>query len=439
MSETKDGLIDNLVDINEYANKEVELFRKLIFHTKAFLTDLECILEMFNTVYPILKQQDNARNKYLDETSLKLDNITDNISNISEDKIINLTKEINNLTTALRKLDRANAMFRQNAIVILVSRYDRFLGAVFSLMLRAHPERLRSPDKTLCYEEILQLTSIEAAIGKFISKEVDQLLRLPHSEKIEYLDKQLKCGLKDGISCWPDFIELTECRHLFAHTGGLVTQQYLQICARNGVKLSEKVREGISIDITQSYFLKAYRCLYEIGVRIGQSVLRKVFPDNLSEADDSLVEIGYNLLTQEDWELAGIILDFALSIPRKLISSDADYRIYVVNRCIAYKWSGHQDKMLALLASVDWSAVGTRYLLPVTVLKDQYKDAEEIMSTMNGNDPIDENAFRTWPVFRDFRDTDYFKRAFKKLYRLDFVPSVETSPEEVRPELSLET
>ena len=87
--------------------------------------------------------------------------------------------------------------------------------------------------------------------------------------------------------------------------------------------------------------------------------------------------------------------------------------------------------MLALLDSIDWSAVSTKFLLPVAVLKEKYDKAERIMSAMDGRDPINEHAFRTWPVFRDFRRTEHFKRAFKKIYGRDYELLIETPTVEI--------
>ena len=75
--------------------------------------------------------------------------------------------------------------------------------------------------------------------------------------------------------------------------------------------------------------------------------------------------------------------------------------------------------MLDLLGTIDWSAVGQKYLLGISALKDEYDQAENIMSSID-KDIIDEENYRTWPVFSGFRKTKQFARAFKKIFEEDF-------------------
>ena len=60
------------------------------------------------------------------------------------------------------------------------------------------------------------------------------------------------------------------------------------------------------------------------------------------------------------------------------------------------------------------------------VLKEDYDQAENIMSSMDGEEPLNEEAFREWPIFKGFRETTQFKRAFKKIYNkpFDIAPEV---------------
>ena len=58
------------------------------------------------------------------------------------------------------------------------------------------------------------------------------------------------------------------------------------------------------------------------------------------------------------------------------------------------------------------------------MLKNEYPKAEALMLTMNGKEPIDEQGFRTWPLFLEFRETENFARAYKKIYKKDYEPII---------------
>jgi len=401
--------------------QDLPLPRRLIHTIEQFISDLESIKEMFEVVIPVLKQKDELRKNQINELFSSLDSFLKNDDNQDDnEKKEKFVLELIELLPTLRKLNRADLMFRQNALVMLVSRYDEFLADVLEIIFRANPDRLKSVDKTLTYEEILQLGSIEEALTKFVSKEVDKILREAHADHIRYIDKQLKLNIEQQIIYWPDLIELTERRNLFVHTGGRVSQQYIRACKSNNIKLEPKIEENKILSVNEEYFKNAYKCLFEIGIKVSQSVYRKLFPNELAEAEHSLnLTIGIRLLEREQWELANIVFDYALSIPVKLLFSDYDHKVYTINKCIALKWSGAEDKMNELLDSIDWGAYHPKFLLAVRVLKDEYDEAENIMTKM-GDQYILEGEYKGWPLFRDFRRSEQFRRAFKSIFKKDY-------------------
>ena len=412
--------------------KDTPLHLQLKYATDYFLSDLDCIMEMYETVVPVLEEKDKLRNRRIEEIMDSLKNWRSQNERPQKAELPKLMVEINELVDNVRKLDRANDLFRQNALVMVISRYDQFVAATFQNIFQATPDRLKSPDKTLSYEEILQLGSVTNAVDKFISKEIDSLLRESHAEHVNYIDKQMKIGLRESIKCWPTFIEITERRNLFVHTGGSVSQQYIRTCKSNGVILDEKLKEGALLDVSEDYLREAYKCLLEVSVKISQLVSRKLWPKEIETIDTALNDIGLEFLIREKWDLANIVFDFALSLPPKFISDDAQYKIFVINKCISLNWSGDKSSMLKLLDSIDWSSADSKFRLAVLVLRGDFKKAESIMSAMNGEDPITEHDFRTWPLFRDFRKSENFKRAFKKIYKKEYMlelPEIESTIE----------
>lgn len=393
----------------------VDFPQQLVFALEQFLIDLESIKEMFEVVTLRLKQDDKKRLGEIERSSKDIQNKV-----VSGDHAL---QEIIKIADTFRKIARADLIFRQNSLVMLVSKYDEFLSEILTTIFRNNPDRLKSPDKTLSYDEILQVKTIEEALSKFIAKEVDKIIRESHSEHIKYLDKQLKINLQQKIVSWKKFVELTERRNLFVHTGGRISRQYTCVCIANEIKLDNKVQENTILNVTDQYFEEAYECLFEIGFKIGQSVYRKLFSDRLEPIETSLNSVGVRLLEKGQWGLSKIIFDYGLSIPSKMLFSEEFHRLYMINKCIALKGSGDVDSMLKLLNSVDWSASHQRFILAGHVLKNEYDEAEKIMVDMPVR-YISEEYYRTWPLFQDFRNSEQFKRAFKILFRKDFIVEV---------------
>lgn len=406
--------------------KPMPLHMQLITKTEMFLNDLNCAREMFEVIVPTLNKMDDKRTKKIKETAKYFEAMKKDTPRKS--KIVDKIKTfvyIKSLIDTFKKMHRANDMFRCNSIVLLVAKFDEFLSDVLRVLFKSHPDQLKSSDKALTYEEILELESLDEVLDKFINKEIEKVLHPSHEEQLEYLDSRHKLGLKEHFTSWNNFIEITERRNLYAHTGGRVNRYYLRVCKEKDIKLESNIRENSYLPVTEHYFESAYKCIFELGARIGQSVLRRIFPDNLKEADRSLINnIGIPLEENKQWELAKIIFDFALAMPQKLISDDEYYKIFIINSCICLKQIGQKKEMCKLLESVDWSSANQKFLLAVHVLNNEYPKAEALMSTMNGKEPIDEEGFQTWPLFLEFRETENFTRAFKKIYKKDYEPII---------------
>lgn len=411
--------------------KRLSVDEKLIDDTERFATDLICAREMFKTIVPILRKLDDERRKKIEKNKEYLDHaVRKRGKKRPAFDFVKLALNIKSIVDEVRRLKRSDRFFRCNSIILLVSKYDEFLSRLLNSVLRANPDQLKSSEKTLSYGDIFGIKSVSEIINKFVNKEIEKVIRSSHEEQLEYIDNRLKLGLKEFFSSWDSFIEITERRNLYAHTGGNINSQYIITCKQHNIKISPELKEGSFLDVTDEYFESAYRCIFELGVRLGQSVLRRLFPKELKKADSLLNDrIGVDLLEHdEQWEVAKSIFDIALGMPPKLISNDNYHKLFIINSCICLKQLGQKKEMQELLNKIDWSSADSKFHLALYVLKEKYVEAEKSMSSMNGRVPIDEYQFRTWPIFREFRETKYFARAFKKIYNKDYVPKI---PEDI--------
>lgn len=316
---------------------------------------------MFKTVIPVLEKQNNARKSRLDKLNYKLESISpeDIKSNIeNKTKIIIMIKDLFN---TLKKLDRGLILFKNNIIITLVSRYDEYLANLIGLLLTLNPEPLYNPDKTLSLTEILELGSFERIRDKFIENEVERIIRESHSKHFEYLEKRLEIPLRKDLAIWPNFIELTQRRHLLAHCGGIVSSQYLKICLDNKIdlgKIDKKIKQGQKIRVSNKYIENSFLIINEIGFKLGQTIFRKRFDnkEDLERADSSLTNIGYHYLKQCNLEQASMIFEYGNNLQNKWISSDAYKKVFIINLCIALLNSNNKEKAMDILNNIDWSS-----------------------------------------------------------------------------------
>lgn len=405
---------------NAPSKKTKDLLDVMLEQLDSYLNDLDCINEAFLVVDPVLAEKDKARMDEVQALAKKLSAKT-----TTEGMTGEKYEQAMAIMSHLKRLSRGHMLYRNNSLISLVSRFDDFIGDLVRGIHKQYPDRLKSSEKTLSYEELTSLTNLDQAVDRLIDKEVDRALRDSHSAQVKYLEAQLGIQFRDKLAVWPEFIELTERRNLLVHCGGTVSSQYLRVCSSNDCKISPKTKAGSQLHVSPEYFNRCHAVLVEVGLKLGQAVLRKLFPEKLRPIDSAINNYGVELLSNARWDLALMIFDFACNLPPKLVSDDFLKRVFAINKSIALKFSGNSAACNALLDSMDWTSSSSAFTLAVAVLKDDFEKAGKKMSGMDGKDPISEPDFKTWPLFREFRKSDEFKKAFKKIYGRDFEPREE--------------
>ncbi len=387
----------------------------------SYLIDLECLREMFTSVLPVLQKKDADRqarvNAILKRADVKIP------KGANKHTLTINSEDVQELLAALRKLRRGDVLFRHHSVVALVSRFDEFFSGLLKSVLETHPEWLKSSERTLTYKELIELKSINVAINGIIAKEIDRLMRGSHAEQIEFLDEKLKLGIKSSFARLPEFLEITERRNLFVHTGGKVSEQYVENCKKFGVEIAENIQLTQRLDVDPAYFDKAFAVSFEAGLRIAQATYRRLFPTALANADQALNQLAIRFLESADWALAETIADFDVNIPKNLRSEGELYYFAVVNRGVARKVAGKPHK--EGLQGIAWDAFHPKYKLCLAVLDDDFEAAAKMMKNDAIKHDIGKTGLRSWPVFRNFRRSPEFASGYKALFNEAYVADPE--------------
>lgn len=355
------------------------------------------------------------------EIKPNLKGLVELIRNIQEDKP--LKKEgVPKYIEMLKKfahLHISKNILQRSFIMALMSQYDAYLGRLLKIIFMLKPEMINTSAKVLTFEQIMEYGSKEEIVEHMFNKEVDTFLREGHVEQFEWLEKKLDMTLRTGLDVWPCFVEITERRNLFAHCDGVVSGQYLNICKKNGVKFEEECRVGDKLEVDSKYFNEAYKCLFEIGVKLAHVIWRKIMPQERKDADSGLNNICYDLLCDEDYDLAKIILKFANDL--KKYHNGEGKLLFVVNRAMAYKWSGGEEECKKIIDENDWSMVDNKFKLAKYVLTDQFEEASALMIKIgNRDEDVDELAYHHWPLFKEFRKSSIFLDTYEKIFGKKF-------------------
>ena len=324
------------------------------------------------------------------------------------------------LSKAIKEVKAANEIIPRVFVLALVSQFDAFLGRLLRVLFLLRPELIANSERSLTLSQLLELGTIESATEYLLEKEIEGVLRKSHVEQFSWMESKFGIKLHEGLSSWPVFVELTERRNLFAHSNGVISDQYLAVCNAHNVQLPSDCSRGTVLDVKADYFMQAYCCVYEIGVKLAQVLWRKLKPEQMGDADDSLISVTYDLIVSSKYDLACNLLDFACETLKKHGSEQARL-IMIINRAQAYKWAGNAELCKKTLSDEDWSACSPQFHLAVAVLEDEFDKATDIMRTIGAKGTMQEIYYQDWPIFRKFRLSSQFAQAYLEVFGQPFV------------------
>jgi hypothetical protein len=380
-----------------------------------------------------LVQESKHVDKFIKENGLAIQSDED-----SKTKQIEIPGEkIKQFIKLNEKVDTTNLAYNLlpiNFVVSFVSQYDAYLGGLIRVMFLNKPEMLNSSEKNIMFSELLKFNSIEEAQEFVVEKEVESVLRDSHIKQFKWLENKLGITLRKDLSSFSDFIEITERRNLFVHCNGKVSRQYIENCNENGVKGITEIKIGDVLNAKPDYFSKCYLTLFEIGVKLGHVMWRKLKPEENDEADAHLINICYELLVKGHYKLAINLLTFATDTLKK--HTQETICTLTINKALAYYLSNKKQECKRVIEKHDWSASNDKFKLAVSVLLENVNEAVELMKLIgNKNEHLNKEAYRDWPLFTEFRKTTEFKATYKEIFEEDLI-YVETKPRDLEDILS---
>lgn len=336
-------------------------------------------------------------------------------------------KTSDNLKRQHRNFHNAYRLIPRHFVISLVSQYDSFLGKIIRFIYSAKPEKLNSSEKSLRYTDLMSFDSIQSAMEYLIEKEIESVIRKSHSEQFEWLTTKLKNPFNKNLKSWPTFIELTERRNLFVHCDGKVSSQYIKVCTENKCKINSSIKAGDELNVPNTYFEEAYRCIYEIGVKLAQVIWRRLYRNELESADENINNITYGLIDRGEYDLAIQLLDFFTEKHIKH-ASENNRLMLTINKAQAYKWLKNEKKCCEILNLEDWTASEDKFKIGVTVLRNDFNSAYDYMKRLKHNPEFHRAFYKDWPIFKKLRREEKFKDVYKECYDEDF--RIEKSTEE---------
>lgn len=303
------------------------------------------------------------------------------------------------------------------SLVGLVSAYDSYLSDLLKSVFASQPEWVASSEKSISPRQLFDSASIDELKTMIVEKEVEAILRKSHADQINWLEAKLGIPLTKELKCWPEFIEICERRNLFTHSGGIVSRLYLDNCKSVGIDVSPKVVIGKKLKVNGSYFDRALEVFYEVGVKLGFVVWRKLVKTEKEFAERCMSNVAYELIVYKKYKLAIQLLEFSTAVP----ALKDWYRLAMtVNLANATRLLGDGERAKELLGKIDWEVCGLEFRISASCIHGDHKKAVELMQLIGKDGAVAKEDYHNWPVFEGFRSTQEFRSAYKAIFKTDF-------------------
>lgn len=301
----------------------------------------------------------------------------------------------------------------------LFSAFDAYTGAVLTALYKRKPAMFHGIDKQIAFSDLLNVQDIEELKGQIIAEEIESIRRKSYVEQFSILSRRFEIELTKFPN-WKTFVECSQRRNLITHCGGVVNEQYLTVCSDVGIEKAELPKLGDTLAVGPAYLNQISELMIEVGIKLGQTLWRKTLPHELEQADTHIKETLYKTLQWETWKRAVMIGEFAVGLPN--VKKELDRRVLIVNLAQAYLHNGEAEKAKAILTRVDWSASSADFQLAEAVLLGNFSLAAEIMLGIGKKGQmITEQGYHEWPLFKGFRESNEFLKAYETVYGRAFV------------------
>ena len=396
------------------------------------------ICDLRTSAFTFIKQ---AVSSFLEELEKQKQILDDNYNLLGDDESPEQIIIIKNVIGAQNKLDRLHKseLLKDLAVghfLTLFATFDSFTGELLTACYDKKPELFNSIDRTMSISEMLKYGNVDDIKKIILSSEIESFRRKSYIEQFLVLENRFGINLRK-FNNWAKFVECGQRRNLFTHCDGRVSEQYISVCREHKCKLPEELEVGEKLEISPEYLYVACNLIIEVILKLGQTVWRKLLPDEIEIADSQLISIEYDFLAQADWPCAIMAGNFAISLPSH--ADTAKKIILTINLIIAFKNCKLDEEANKLLDSVDWSALCYDFRLAEKVLREDYDVALEIMEKIGTQgDFVIEHSYHVWPLFSAFRETTQFLKGYKQVFGYDFSTKLKSSAEESRTEVEAE-
>ncbi|TXK77742.1 hypothetical protein [Paenibacillus sp. N3.4] len=397
-----ESYILNVTSLKSYAKSVEAVFRsKKTFEESSESEKFISVIEMISRykAYPEKNEElteavDILENHVYELYGIKIISDGDVVRMKSHSKADSLINEYN------LNANQINILYK-SSIINLVVFFEILISKLITKRISEHPKSININDKSLTFDEIVRLGSLENAQMFLIENEVETIMRKSYSDWLDYLTKNLKCNLSFINDCNDDVFEIFQRRNIIVHNDGIVNNIYL---SKVSLKNKDKYKLGQSIKITNEYIEESIDLLERIGILIALEMWQKMEKKS-SDREELIMQYAYNYMRANKWALAKDMYTFFLA--EKSASSDSLLRAQI-NVWLCIKSMNNYSLIKEDLEVKDFSDRKDIFRLCLLSLKDDVDGFFSLLPSLYPKDVTLINL-KEWPIFISIRESMRYK------------------------------
>jgi len=341
---------------------------------------------------------------------LSEDDIKDGVLSKISYVILNQNTYKNNNPKIVRKkeamFDSQKRLLSQSILSSIVTLFEAYLSEIYELLIISnHSEYLSN--KQINISQIFNV-SIKDIIHNTVQHEVEQGM-YDSLATLDSLKEKSKVNIDRYCPIRKKFEEIYYRRNIYIHNKGFVNEKYI---SKVDSSVCNNIKIGEYAECSEEYLYRAIRLLKIVISTLYYELLNTQICED-KKTYYALSEVGFEALCNEEYDIAEHIYNM---LRNQKTFEFIDKATYQVNYLNALKQQGKNYKKE--LSEFDVSIATDNFKIAKLCLEDNFEEVYKMLQKSYPNS-FNAEALREWPLFIDFRKTDFYKE-FKENHISDF-------------------
>lgn len=304
----------------------------------------------------------------------------------------------------LRSFRRMLSISSSSILSNEIALFERFLSRLYNHLITKKPT-IYFCNQTISVQELLKTeknTLIENEINKLVEKDMYDSIQV-----IRKIEEKENIALDNYEKIVKAFSEIYYRRNLFIHNDGIVNEIYL-----SKIEIKHNVKVGDKLNCGNEYIENSIATIQKLIFYLCFSIIAKQESKLNGDAVNVIQDFFYDMLSDEKYLFLESVYKFLSK--SKQFTIDVRKSFYV-NYLITLKETDKKDDLKKLVSKFLIKPNDYIYVVAKHLLLSENQEAFKIIDEhFLDDDFITANEIRKWPLFKEFRQSEYYKELSDK-------------------------